>query len=298
MALDLHPPDLTLVSPQPPILDQRQDAGWNARIALGFKKRENTTILSRREHQGPLRVQKPLYPEGNGICHTILLHPPGGIVAGDQLHIAIELEALSHALITTPGASKWYRSPGPRAVQQLTMHVREGGVLEWLPQESIVFDQAKVDIHNQITLAAHAVYFGWETFCLGRRASGERFTHGTLDLLTRIERESKPLWIERALLQGGSRLLTSPAGLDDYSVHATFVAVSDKIDAELLARCRQIHPNEENSLHGLSLLPGVLIARYLGHSAQTARHWMTRIWQTLRPPLTGYAATIPRIWST
>ncbi len=298
MAMDRQHPDLTLASPQPPILDQRQDAGWDARIALGFTKSEKNTVLSRREHQGPLRVQKPLYPEANGICHTILLHPPGGIVAGDHLHIAIELETLSHALITTPGASKWYRSPGPLAVQQLTIHVREGGVLEWLPQESIVFDQAKVDIHNQITLAAHAVYFGWDLFCLGRRASGEGFTRGTLNFLTRIERDGKPLWMERALLQGGSRLLTSPAGLDEYSVHATFVAVSDKMDAELLARCRLIQPSEENTLHGLTLLPSVLIARYLGHSAQAARHWMTRIWQTLRPPLTGYAATIPRIWST
>ena len=219
-------------------------------------------------------------------------------MAGDHLEITVELGQRAHALITAPRASQWYRSLGPFSRQQLTIHVHEGGTLEWFPQESIVFDQAKANIHNTITLAPNAVYFGWDLFCFGRRASGERFEHGTLDLVTRIVRAGTPLWIERALLQGGSPLLTSPAGLDAYSVHATFVAVRDKIDADLLAQCRSIQPSHEQNLHGLTLLPGILIARYLGHSAQAARHWMTDLWQALRPPLTGCLATIPRIWST
>ncbi len=280
------------------MLSQNQNTGWNASISLGFEKSQAGTLLSKRMHAGPLRVQKPLYPEGKSICHTILLHPPGGIVAGDQLDITVTLGQLSHALITTPGASKWYRSPGPFSTQQLTIHVHEGAILEWLPQESILFDNARGDIKNKISLAEDAVYFGWDTFCLGRRASGERFEQGQLDLLTRIERHGKALWLERALLRGGSRLLTSPAGLDEYSVHATFVAASDKIDASLLALCRNIHPNEEKNLHGLTLLPGVLVARYLGHSAQAARAWMIDVWKALRPPLTGCLATTPRIWNT
>lgn len=281
-----------------PVPGRRSHAGWDASISLTFEKPGNATILSDRAHSGPLRVQKALYPEGPGVCHVILLHPPGGIVAGDHLHIDLALRPHSHALVTTPGASKWYRSLGPRSLQESRIHVCAGAVVEWLPQEAIVFDQANVEINHSVSLEPAAVYVGWDTFCLGRRASGERFEQGMLGLRTRIERAGHPLWLERALLQGGSRLLHSPAGFDKYSVQATFVAVSDKLDTGLLAQCRSIQADEEAHLHGLTLLPDLLLGRYLGHSAQAARLWMTRLWQVLRPPLTGCQAAIPRIWNT
>ncbi|MFZ5506601.1 MAG: urease accessory protein UreD, partial [Pseudomonadota bacterium] len=120
-----------------PTPDAGSDAGWQARIALGYRALDGRTVLARREHSGPLRVQKPLYPEGDAVCHTLLLHPPGGIAGGDALQVELDAGPGTHALITTPGATKWYRSAGPQARSDLHLRVGAGAVVEWLPQDAI-----------------------------------------------------------------------------------------------------------------------------------------------------------------
>ena len=272
--------------------------GWLARLELEFERRADATILVRRSHIGPLRVQKPLYPEGREICHALLLHPPAGIAGGDELEISAAVADGAHALLTTPGAGKWYRSASPWASQQLNFDVGAGAVLEWLPQESIVFDGALANMQMQVSLAEKACFIGWEILCLGRRASGERFSSGTMRVSTRIERGGKPVWLERGVLEGGSRLLQSPVGFAGYSVSATLWATGEGIDSVLLAECRKLMPTEEGALYGLTLLPNVLVARYLGDSAEDARMWMIGLWRILRPTLVGREAQIPRIWNT
>jgi urease accessory protein len=271
---------------------------WLARLELEFERRGDATILVRRAHIGPLRVQKALYPEGQEVCHALLLHPPAGIAGGDELEIAAAAKAGTHVLLTTPGAGKWYRSAGSRASQRLDFEVGAGGVLEWLPQESIVFDGALADMKMHVSLAEKACFIGWEILCLGRRASGERFSSGEMRVSTRIERDSKPAWLERGMLEGGSGLLQSPAGLAGYSVSATLWAAGTGLAPALLADCRKQIPAEEGALHGLTLLPDVLVARYLGHSSEAAKDWMIALWRILRPALAGREALIPRIWNT
>ncbi len=271
---------------------------WQARLALDFERRDTATILARREHYGPLRVQKALYPEGEAVCHAIVLHPPSGIAGGDQLEISVDVGPGAHALLTTPGAGKWYRSAGAWAGQQLEFNVAAGATLEWLPQESIVFDGARADMQSKVKLAADARFIGWEVLCLGRRAAGERFERGEMRLATRIERAGKPVWLERGGLVGGTNLLASPAGLAGYSVNGTLLALGPGLDASLLAACRNIAAAEAGARQGISLLPDVLVARYLGHSSEAARHWFAALWQVLRPALLGRAAQIPRIWNT
>lgn len=270
---------------------------WQARLRLGFERRDDDTILGRREHVGPLRVQKPLYPEGGGVCHVVVLHPPSGIVGGDELDIAATLGEGAQALLTTPGAGKWYRSAGPWAEQQLRFDVGRGAALEWLPQESIVFDGAQARMKTRIALAEEARFIGWEVLCLGRRASGERFESGSIRLDTRVERDGRLLWLERGRLEGGSPLLYSPAGLAAYSVSASLIAAAP-VNAALLAACRDIVPVEAGAQHGISVLPDLLLARYLGHSSEAARAWFTALWRLLRPALLGREARMPRIWNT
>lgn len=279
-------------------LSQREGAGWRARLSLGFTRHEGKTILSRREHLGPLRVQKPLYPEGEPVCHAIVLHPPSGIAGGDQLDIEVDVTAGAHALLTTPGAGKWYRSGGPRAGQRLNFTVAAGGVLEWLPQETIVFDGALADIASRFDLADAAGFIGWEVLCLGRRAARETFRSGELRLETRLRRAGQPIWLERGRLAGGSPLLDSPAGLAGASVVATLLAVGPGLDADLTAACREVGAPEADARHGVTRLPDILVARYLGHSSEAARHWLAGLWQVLRPAVAGRAATTPRIWNT
>src|SRR6478736_2504397 len=120
--------------------------GWRARLALAFERRGDRTVLARRHHEGPLVVQKPLYPEGDGVCHAIVLHPPAGIAGGDAIELSLRAGEGSSVLVTTPGAAKWYRSPGPTASQRISIEAAAGSTLEWLPQENIVFDGARADI--------------------------------------------------------------------------------------------------------------------------------------------------------
>jgi urease accessory protein len=232
------------------------------------------------------------------VCHVIVLHPPSGIAGGDTLDIDVNVGAGAHALLTTPGAGKWYRSAGAWAKQRLNLHVASGATLEWLPQETLIFDAARADMQSRIELEPGARFIGLDIVCLGRRASQENFTRGALHLDTRVSRGGQPVWLERGRIEGGSALLHSPAGLAGYSVSGTLLAAAPDITPALLGACRALPLAESGAQSGLTLLPDLLLARYLGHSSEAARHWFFALWQLLRPALIGRAAQMPRIWST
>ena len=274
---------------------------WQASLDLRFARREKETVLAARRHAGPLRVQKALYPEGRGVCHAIVLHPPAGIAGGDQLRIEVEVGAEAQTLLTTPGAGKWYRSGGPRypwAEQAVTLKVIRGGTLEWLPQESIVFDAAQARMRTNVELEAGARYIGVEMLCLGRRASGESFACGQLQLATDIRLDGQLLWRERGRIEGGSALLDSPIGLAGFSVCSTIIAAGADVDAETLAACRQAMPTEAGAQHGVTAMPNLFVGRYLGHSSEAARAWFVDLWHHLRPAFIGRDMVVPRIWNT
>src|SRR6187399_900454 len=114
-----------------PVGGRAAPAGWNARLELRFEREAARTVLTTRRHVGPLRVQKSLHPEGAGVCQAIIVHPPGGIVGGDSLAIAIEAGAGAHAQLTTPGAAKWYRSAGSVARSTTALRLAAGALVEW-----------------------------------------------------------------------------------------------------------------------------------------------------------------------
>ena len=107
---------------------------WQGALDLRFTKAENRTILGRCHHLGPLRVQKPLYPEGPEICHVVVIHPPGGLADRDDLSISLTLEQGAHSVVTTPGATKWYKAKEGSTLR-VTIVLQRGAVLEWLPNE-------------------------------------------------------------------------------------------------------------------------------------------------------------------
>jgi urease accessory protein len=263
-------------------------APWHARLRLGFSFAEEKTVLRDKRFDGPLGVQKPLYPEGSSVCHAIVVHPPGGIAGGDELAVSVDAAPSSHVLLTTPGAGKWYRSAGPWARQELSFAVQ--GTLEWLPRETIVFDGALAELRSRVELGRDARYIGWEVVCLGRTGSGERFTRGEVRLQTELLREGKLLWRERGRIPGAGAVMSSPAGLAGHTVFGTLAATVDSPDKSLLSSCRQIAPT--------TVLPGVLLARYLGNSSEEAMAAFTRLWTLLRPVAAGRDAVLPRIWST
>lgn len=272
---------------------------WEARLALSYALAGEGTILAGQRHRGPLLVQKPFYPEGPEVCHTIVLHPPGGVVSGDTLEISIDMGDHTHALLTTPGAGKWYKSEGARASFRLRIKVAAEALLEWLPQENICFDGAQAGWKTEIELAATARYLGWDITCFGRTASGEQFKRGGLSQAIEIRQDGKRLWGEYAVLKGGDPLFSSPVGMAGRPVAATFLAAGKSAPDQVLAGLRAVQVDEASGdMSAVTALPGVLVARYLGHSTERAKRYFVSLWELLRPWFAGRPACEPRIWKT
>jgi urease accessory protein len=265
---------------------------WKAQLDLQFASVEGKTLLAGKRAEGPLAVQKALYPEGDSVCHAIVVHPPGGIAGGDELLLRARAEIGSSALLTTPGAGKWYRSAGPSASQLLEFDVE--GALEWLPRETIVFNGARATLGCEVRLGKSARYIGWEILCLGRTRSGEKFESGSLRLETVVTREGRQLLLERGQINAGGRILHSPAGLGGRTVFGTMLAASPSFDAALLPALRQEMPD----CIAATLLPGLLVIRYLGDSTEQAFAAFSGIWHRLRPAVLSRRAIEPRLWRT
>ncbi|MGD8559717.1 MAG: urease accessory protein UreD [Gammaproteobacteria bacterium] len=268
---------------------------WKAHLALELKNFTGKTMIARRDHYGPLVIQKPFYPEGNP-CHLYLLHPPGGLVSGDELTLDTKIHKNSHCLITTPGATKFYRSSGQAATQQQTFNIAGDALLEWLPQETIVFDKSHGDIRTHVNLEHHGKYIGWEITCLGRIAGDQPYHAGSLVQKTVVNRCGRPLLIERTALQGDSPVLTAPWGLANHATIGTMVITPG--NTELLEAIRESVAANNEELFSATLLGDIVLCRYLGPQAQAAKRVFIDVWQTARPLVQGIEACLPRIWNT
>jgi urease accessory protein len=155
-----------------------ETTAWEARLALSFSSRGDSTVLIRRGQRGPLAIQRPFFPEGAKVCHAYVLHPPGGIVPGDSLELDVDIEQGAHALITSPAATKVYRSDGRTSKLKQILRAADGAILEWLPQDTILFNGARIELETRIDLSGSATCIGWDLLCFGRPACGERFDEG------------------------------------------------------------------------------------------------------------------------
>jgi urease accessory protein len=273
---------------------------WKAVLALSFERRGPRTVRTGSRHSGPLVVQKSLFPEGDAVCHSVILHPPGGIAGGDQLSIAVHAGPSAEVLLTTPGATRWYKANGREAAQAIHLRAAARAIVEWLPLESIVFDGADASSSLAVELDQGACAAGWEITALGRSAAGERFTRGRFRQSIEIRRDGALLWAEYGAVAGGDGLLASPAGYAGRPVAGLFWMCGAAIDAPLLAACRDAaSARSPRMLAGVTCLPcGVVLARCLCESTEQARDYLLRIWTLLRPHYAGRAAAVPRLWAT
>ena len=276
--------------------------GWQARLSLGFARRESRTILGQASHFGPLRVQRPFYPEGAAVCHVALLHPPGGVVGGDELRIDVALDQGTHALLTTPAAGKFYRSAGPLAHQFQQFAVAPGAMLEWLPQETILFSGARVQTLTRVELSGDAGFIGWEILGLGRPAAGELFSTGEYRQDFELWRDDEPLYLEQGCYGGGAPILDAPWGLQGRPVSGLLVcaaAVPGDVINAIRAEWKAIIPASPTpELATVSQLDGVLIGRYLGSSTAWARRLFILAWGLLRPAVLSRPPCPSRFWNT
>lgn len=279
-----------------PVAARAAPAGWDARLKLAFERVAGRTVLATRRHVGPLRVQKALYPEGAEVCQAIIVHPPGGVVGGDSLAIGVGAGPGAHAQLTTPGAAKWYRSAGPVARATTELRVASGALIEWLPQEAIVFDGARTSIALTVDVASGARFIGWDVTCLGRTASGERFGSGSWRQSLELRRDGALVFCERTAIDGGARALRSGALLGGAPVFGTLIVTGVTMPDPLLAACRAtVCPTGDGAV---TRLPEVLVGRYRGDSAHAARTYFATLWRLVRPLVAGREAVMPRIFST
>ncbi len=269
----------------------RQSQGWQAKLELGFVRRHGKTVLANRRHFGPLKVQRPFYPEGD-VCHVYVLHPPGGVVAGDLLTIAVNAATKSSALITTPAAGKFYRSNGKLAQQLATLTVAAGASLEWLPQETIIYEGARMASELHLELAAGSRFIGWEMLALGRPAANESFTTGEARMIWQIFRSGELFYRERLIID--AQAFAANWGLNGRSACGTLFACP--ATSAQLESVQQLIGDSEG--RGVTLIDDMLICRALDSRADQLREFFQQVWRTLRPDVVQRDACTPRIWAT
>lgn len=274
---------------------------WNAELTLEYARRGSRSAMVRNAHAGPLVVQKALYPEGDDVCQTVILHPPGGIAGGDHLKIDVRAGDGCIAQLTTPGATKWYKANGRDASQEVRLCAQGNAIIEWLPLENIAFDGCVARSSLSLELSSDACAAGWDITAFGRAAAGERFIRGAYRQAIVMRRDGALVWAETGQVNGADPLLESPIGFGGRNVSGlVWVCVPTEPDEATLQACREVGPQGSGSmLCGVTSLPsGVVLARCLADTTEAARHYLTAVWSVLRPMYAKRKAIAPRIWAT
>ena len=273
---------------------------WHARLQLDYTL-EGTRTVARHGHNGPLRILQSLYPEGDAVCHNVLVHPPGGLVGGDTLDISATVGPGAHGLVTTPGATRFYRSTGERALQRTHLTLAEGARLEWLPLEALCYNACNAENHLTLNLAPGAECMGWDVTALGLPHAGQPFETGRF--VQHIEAPGR--WLERGVIDAADhRLLESPLGLAGQRCMASlFFVVGTPLerarrDTALDAARAVMDAHALKATAGATSPNGqVLVVRALAPQVEPAMQLLQQVRAAWRAALWQLCAEPPRIWS-
>lgn len=274
-----------------PVNATKQKQGWRASLSLSFEKGPERTVV-RRKHTGPLTMQRPFFPE-KSVAHIYMLHPPGGVVGGDLLTVEASAEEGAAGLVTTPGATKFYRckqASVSSVSQSLNVH---GGSLEWFPQENIFFNGCGADLSTTVNVHANAAIALWDIQCFGRPAGGEIFRTGSVTNKLKVLVDDELIFFDRLVISD-THPLSQRTGLKNQPVAGTLLLNKMTQDACDLAR---------KTLNGrtgffVTLIDSLLIVRYIGASVEHAKFGFVQVWKQLRYVLNQQHPSVPRIWAT
>ena len=273
---------------------------WHARLQLDYTLEDARTV-ARFAHDGPLRILQSLYPEGGGICHNVLVHPPGGLVGGDTLELTATVGPGAHGLVTTPGATRFYRSTGERALQRTHLTLAEGARLEWLPLEALCYNACNAENHLTLNLAPGAECMGWDVTALGLPHAGQPFETGRF--VQHIEAPGR--WLERGVINAADhRLLESPQGLAGHRCMASLFFVTGRPldrarrDTALDAARAVMDAHALKATAGATSPNGqVLVVRALAPQVEPAMQLLQQVRAAWRAALWQLDAGPPRIWA-
>jgi urease accessory protein len=274
---------------------------WHGHLALRYR-RDGARTLAHDAHDGPLRVLKALFPEGDGVCHHVLVHPPGGMAGGDHLDIDVDVGAGAHALITSAGAARFYRSDDKPAAQIARLHVQQDARLEWLPLEAIAFPGCHASNQVHFDLAPGAQCLGWDLLALGLPAADQAFTTG------RVEQHLHwpGVWLERGCIAADdTRLLNSALGLAGQRALGTLWFASHtpwttaQCDA-LQDSARELAASSElAAMAGATAIdPRLVLLRVLAPRIEPLFALMSQVRAAWRQHAWQMQAATPRVWRT
>ena len=273
---------------------------WHASLQLDYTL-EGTRTVARHAHNGPLHILQSLYPEGDAVCHNVLAHPPGGLVGGDTLDITATVGPGAHGLVTTPGATRFYRSTGERALQRTHLTLAEGARLEWLPLEALCYNACNAENHLTLNLAPGAECMGWDVTALGLPHAGQPFETGRF--VQHIEAPGR--WLERGVINAADhRLLESPQGLAGHRCMASLFFVTGRPldrarrDTALDAARAVMDAHALKASAGATSPNGqVLVVRALAPQVEPAMQLLQQVRAAWRAALWQLDAEPPRIWA-
>ena len=273
---------------------------WRADLKLDYTLESQRTVV-RYLHQGPLRILQSLYPEGDQICHNVLVHPPGGLVGGDTLDIQVTVAEGAHGLVSTPGATRFYKSGGHPALQQVVVHLADNAKLEWLPLEAIAYNDCEATNRAIFNLAPSAELITWDVTALGLPSSDMAFTQGHFQQHLEIP----GVWLERGNIRGeDTRWLNSPLGLAGSKCLASLVfasgsAINSDRTTQALEAAREVIESHPLRLQaGITCAhPQVIVLRVMSPLVEPTMDLLKKVWAVWRHTLWALPSTPPRIWS-
>jgi urease accessory protein len=287
-----------------PTSSEQSRSGWQGVLELRFQAEGGGTRLAHQRHVGPLLVQRPFYPEAAAAsasgraepCHVYVIHPPGGVVGGDELRVAVAIGPRAHVLLTTPAAGKFYRSSAGQ-VARLTQTLEvDGGVLEWLPQENIFYPDSVVRLATRVQLTGSAAFIGWEISCLGLPAQRQSLGKGVAHQAFELWLEGVPLLLERLHLH--EAMLQARWGLAGFVSLGTWLGYPATAAHLEQARALLAAINCTDMEVACTLLDGALCCRGAALRADQLKRVFIQLWCAMRPALLGRSASAPRIWAT
>jgi urease accessory protein len=266
--------------------------------SLAFRGGEGGTRLAGLYQRAPLRA---LFPAGaeSGLTTAVLVTTTGGLVGGDRLDVRVATGEGAAVLVTTQAAEKVYRSLGSRCRVEVDLSAAAGSWLEWLPHETILFEDARLDRTTRIEHAPGARVLAGEMLVFGRSAHGETLTHGCFRDAWEVRRQGRLVWADALAAAGDlAPVLAAPACLAAAVALATAVYVGTGVDDALAyARDLMAGPAAGDMAMAATCVAGVVVCRWLGRDARALRAAFGRFWAAFRHRLGGVPPVLPRVWS-
>ncbi|MBI2525622.1 MAG: urease accessory protein UreD [Candidatus Rokubacteria bacterium] len=268
--------------------------GRDGSLHLGFERRGPGTVLTERRFTLPLQALEPMDLDGTGVATLMLLNPTGGLLGGDRLDTVVSVGPGAHVCLTTPAATRVYRTAGAPAMQRLRATVGAGAALEYLPGHLIPSPGARLEQSTEIVLADEATAILLDAWAVGRVSRGEAWGFGALDIATVVSDPCGPLLVERVRLDAGDARRGWPGGLggaEGMAYVATLAALSRSArDWGALVndlRAALAAPGGEFR-HGVTpLARGGVLARLLAPTAPALQGCVERLWALCRQRLLG-----------